>query len=210
MIKNHLTLGLSRLGFAALITLSIAIGLFAAASVTGVSIPVTGASHLPSLAGDALFSALAALGYLFLFNVPIRFAWVGVLCGVASHTTRTFFLGQGFDIITGSLIGAMAAGFLAHHFARRFHAPVSAFAFPGVVAMIPGAFAFRAVIGFLEMIRLGAAAPTGLIAETLALTATVLLMVLAIAIGVAVPLTFQRKPVSLRASAGSGHPPTFK
>jgi len=188
MIKNHMAIGISRLGLGALITLAIAVGLFAATAVTGVEIPVAEAARLPSLAGDALFSALAALGYLFLFNVPVRLAWVGVLCGVASHTTRTFCLQHGIDIVSGSLIGALAAGFLAHGFARSFRAPVSAFAFPGVVAMIPGAYAFRAVIGYLDIIRTGSGAPPPLIAETLALSATCFLMVLAIAIGVATPL----------------------
>ena len=204
MIKNHVSLGISRLGFAVLVTLAIAVGLFASATVTSVQIPVSETSRLPSLAGDALFSALAALGYLFLFNVPVRFAWVGVLCGIASHTTRTFCLGHGLDIVTGSFIGALAAGFLAHNFARAFRAPVSAFAFPGVVAMIPGSYAFRAVIGYLEIMKLSTAAPAGLVTETLALTVTTLLMVLAIAIGVAIPLTFQSNPVCVAALGGIG------
>lgn len=188
MIKNHMAIGISRLGFGALITLAIAVGLFAATAITGVRIPVSEVSHLPPLAEDAVFSALAALGYLFLFNVPIRLAWVGVLCGVASHTTRTFCLQHGLDIVSGSLVGALAAGFLAHGFARTFRAPAPAFAFPGVVAMIPGSYAFRAVIGYFEIIPAGSAASPALVAETLALSATCLLMVLAIAIGVAAPL----------------------
>ena len=192
MIKNHMTLGISRLGFALLLTLSIAVGLFVAAGITGVQIPVPEISHLPPLAEDALFSALAAWGYLFLFNVPWRLAWVGVLCGVASHTSRAFCLHQGIDIVTGSLIGALAAGFLACAFAQWFRAPVSAFAFPGVVAMIPGSFAFRAVIGFIEIMKSGANAPSSLVSETLALSVTSLLMVLAIAIGVAAPIILQK------------------
>lgn len=192
MIKNHMTLGISRLGFASLFTLSIAVGLIMATLLTGVPIPVPEISKLPPLAEDALFSALAAWGYLFLFNVPWRLAWVGVLCGVASHSSRTFCLHHGIDIATGSFLGALAAGLLASAFARWFRAPVSAFAFPGVVAMIPGAFAFRAVIGFSEIIKAGAGAPYPLVAETLALSATSLLMVLAIAIGVAAPMIFHR------------------
>jgi|GEM_PF-491502 len=187
MIKNHMAIGISRLGLAVLITLAVAIGLFAATAVTGAEISVTEVSRLPSLAEDALFSACAALGYLFLFNVPWRLAWVGVLCGVASHTTRTFCLLHHMDIVAGSLIGALAAGFLAQGFARGFRAPSSAFAFPGVVAMIPGAFAFRAVIGYLAIINAGPASAPSLVAETLALSATSLFMVLAIAIGVAAP-----------------------
>ncbi len=187
MIKNHMSIGLARLALAGMITLAIAMGLIFAAALTGSLIPLDEVSRLPNLAEDALFSAVAALGYLFLFNVPLRLAWVGVLCGVASHSTRTFCLLNGMDIVLGSFIGALLAGIIAHTLARRFHAPATAFAFPGVVAMIPGAFAFRAIVGFLEIIQEGAHASPALMAETLALTATCIFMVLAIAIGVAAP-----------------------
>jgi uncharacterized membrane protein YjjB (DUF3815 family) len=186
MIKNHLTLGISRLGFAGLVTAAIALGLFAATMITGVIIPVDEPTRAIPIPQDALFSALAALGYAFLFNVPPRVAWACVLCGVASHTTRTFCLGQGIDIVAGTLVGALAAGFLAQVFARHFAAPAAAFAFPGVVAMVPGAYAFRAVIGSLEIAH-GAIAPS-LVTETFALGITVVLMVAAIAVGVAAPV----------------------
>jgi uncharacterized membrane protein YjjP (DUF1212 family) len=192
MIKNHMAIGISRLGLAGLITLAIALGLFVATVVTGAQIPVAEPARMPSLLEDAFFSAVAAVGYLFLFNVPVRLLWVGVLCGIASHTTRTFCELQGINIVAGSLIGALAVGFLAQAFARYYRAPASAFAFPGVVAMIPGAFAFRAVIGYIEIIKAGSAASPPLVAETLSLSATVLFMVLAIAIGVAAPLILRK------------------
>jgi uncharacterized membrane protein YjjP (DUF1212 family) len=188
MIKNHVTVGLARLGLGSLITLAITFGLFAAMSLTSAKIPVEAPLRLLSIPEDALFSALAALGYLFLFNVPARIAWACVVCGVASHTARTLCLHLGIDIVSGSLIGALAVGFLAQGFARHFRAPAVAFAFPGVVAMIPGAFAFRAVIGCLQIVHAGAAAATALVTETLALAATCLLMVAAIAVGIAAPL----------------------
>jgi uncharacterized membrane protein YjjB (DUF3815 family) len=188
MIKNHMDTGVARLALGSLITVMIAFGLFAATAITGTRIPVVEIPHLPSLAGDALFSALAAMGYLFLFNVPLRIAAVGILCGVASHTTRTFCLQHGIDIVAGSLIGALAAGFLAHAFARYYRAPAATFIFPGVVAMIPGAFAFRCVIGSIDIIQSGASAAPALVAETLSLALTCALMVLVIAIGVSAPL----------------------
>ena len=186
MIRNHMTLGISRLGFAGLVTTAIALGLFVATVVTGASIPVAEPARAIAIPQDAVFSALAALGYAFLFNVPARVAWACVLCGVASHTTRTICVHLGIDIIAGTLIGALAAGFLAQGFARYFQAPAAAFAFPGVVAMVPGAYAFRAVLGSLEIAH-GAAAPP-LLAETLSLGITVALMVAAIAVGIAVPV----------------------
>jgi uncharacterized membrane protein YjjP (DUF1212 family) len=117
MLRNHMTLGISRLGFAGLVTTMIAFGLFVATVVTGVTIPVAEPARAIALPQDAVFSALAALGYAFLFNVPARMAWACVLCGVASHTTRTLFVHLGIDIIAGTLIGALAAGFLAQGFA---------------------------------------------------------------------------------------------
>jgi uncharacterized membrane protein YjjP (DUF1212 family) len=192
-IKNHMTVGISRLGLGVLITLAIAFGLFVAAVLTGAKIPVEAPLKLLSVPDDALFSALAALGYLFLFNVPGRIAWAGVLCGMASHTMRTFCMHLGIDVVSGTLIGALVVGFLAQWFARHFRAPAVAFAFPGVVAMVPGAFAFRAVIGYLQIVQAGAAAATPVVTETLALAVTCLLMVAAIAVGIAAPLILAKK-----------------
>jgi uncharacterized membrane protein YjjB (DUF3815 family) len=59
--------------------------------------------------------------------------------------------------------------------------------------MIPGAFAFRVVIGCLQIVYAGAGAATGLVTETLALALSCLLMVAAIAVGIAAPLIFTRK-----------------
>ncbi len=99
----------------------------------------------------------------------------------------------GVGVESGTLIGALAAGFLAQGFAWHFRAPAVAFAFPGVVAMIPGAFAFRVIIGCLQIVEAGAAAATALVTETLALSVSCLLMVAAIAIGIAAPLILTRK-----------------
>ena len=193
MFKNHMTQGIARLGLGVLVTLSIAFGLFVATDLTGAKIPVEAPLKLLSVPEDAFFSALAALGYLFLFNVPGRVAWACIVCGVVSHTSRTLCMHRGIDVASGTLIGALAAGFLAQWFARHFRCPAVAFAFPGVVAMIPGAFAFRVVIGCLQIVYAGAAAPAALVTETLALAVSSLLMVAAIAVGIATPLILTKK-----------------
>lgn len=195
MIKNHMTIGLARLGLGTLITLAIAFGLYSAMVLTGAKIPVEAPLQLLSVPEDALFSALAALGYLLLFNVPAGIAWACVVCGLASHTLRTLCMHLGVDVVSGTLLGALAVGFLAQGFARYFRAPAVAFAFPGVVAMVPGAFAFRAAIGCLQIVDAGALAPTSLLAQTLALAATCLLMIAAIAIGIAAPLILTQKGI---------------
>jgi uncharacterized membrane protein YjjP (DUF1212 family) len=196
MIKNHMTLGLARLAQGAIVTIAIALGLFCATIVTVARIPVEAPLKTLSVPEDALFSALAAVGYLFLFNVPTRIAWASVLCGAASHTIRTFCVHLGIDLISGTLIGALAVGLLAQGFSRYFRAPAVAFAFPGVVAMIPGAFAFRAVIGTLVIVNAGSAVSTAVLTETLALVASCFLMVTAIAVGIAVPVILTNRDFS--------------
>ena len=193
MFKNHMTQGLARLALGILVTLAIACGLFVATVLTGAKIPVEAPVRLLSVPEDAFFSALAALGYLFLFNVPGRIAWACVLCGMVSHSTRTLCMHLGVDVVSGTLIGALVVGFLAHGFARHFRAPAVAFAFPGVVAMIPGAFAFRVVIGCFQIVEAGATAATALVTETFALAVSCLLMVAAIAVGIVAPLILTKK-----------------
>ncbi len=185
MIRNHMTLGISRLGFGAMVTIAIAFGLFVATLATGASIPVVEPARAVAVAEDAAFSALAALGFALLFNVPPRVAWACVVCGVASHTTRTLCVALGLDIVGGTLVGALLVGFLAQGFSRYFRAPAVAFAFPGVVAMVPGAFAFRAVLGAMQIAD-GAATP-GLTQATLVLSIQVVGMIGAIALGIVAP-----------------------
>src|SRR5260221_4019931 len=75
MIKNHMTVGVARLGLGSLITLAITFGLFAAMSLTGAKIPVEAPLRLLPIPEDAFFSALAALCYLLLFHGPGRLAF---------------------------------------------------------------------------------------------------------------------------------------
>jgi uncharacterized membrane protein YjjB (DUF3815 family) len=69
--------------------------------------------------------------------------------------------------------------------------------------MVPGAYAFRVVLGALQIAH-GVAAPP-LVAETLALGITVVLMVAAIGVGIAVPvLLFVRSQVRQTATFPHG------
>jgi uncharacterized membrane protein YjjP (DUF1212 family) len=55
VIRGHATLGISRLGFAAAVIAAIAMGLFAATTLTGVRIPVAGATIVVGAPQDAVF-----------------------------------------------------------------------------------------------------------------------------------------------------------
>jgi uncharacterized membrane protein YjjP (DUF1212 family) len=188
MIRNHASTGLARIGFAFFVIGAIGLGLELASRVSGVALPVYAPSLPVPLAEDAVFAALAALGFVFLFSVPLRLTWACALCGLASHTVRSACLHAGIDIVAGTLIGSVLAGGLAQLLARRLRAPAATFAFPGVVAMVPGVYGFRTVSGALQ-IATGPGVPSpALVGETVALAFTVLLMTAAITIGIAAPL----------------------
>jgi uncharacterized membrane protein YjjB (DUF3815 family) len=188
MIRNHASTGMARIGFAFFVIAAIGLGLEVASSISGVPLPLDAPSRVVPLAEDAVFSALAALGFVFLFSVPLRFAWACVLCGLCSHTVRSLCMHVGVDIVGGTLVGALVTGGLAALFARRLSAPAATFAFPGVVAMIPGVYGFRTVTGALQIVSAGAVPPPGLVDATVGLGVTVLLMTAAITIGIAAPL----------------------
>jgi uncharacterized membrane protein YjjB (DUF3815 family) len=192
VVQNHVTIGLARLATSSIIVLMIALGLFCAAIATGVDLPVDERMALQPLPADAAFSAIVAVGFALLFNVPIRLAWVCAVCGLVSHPLRTALLNTGLDIVPATLLAAAAGGVLSHYLARVFRAPAATFVFPAVLAMIPGSYGFRAAIGCLRILQLGGAAPPPLVAETLSLSVATGLLTMAIAIGVVVPLSLTK------------------
>lgn len=153
---------------------------------------------IPLILEDALWSAVAALGFAVLFNVPRRALWACILAGALGHAVRTFLMKQfTMDIIPSTLIASVVVGFLADFCSRRMGLPALIFQVTGAIPMVPGVFAFQAMLGMLAL----AGIQTASIAEPLnhfAMNAVKTGLILgAIAMGVISPtLIFHRhKPV---------------
>ena len=101
----------------------------------------------------------------------------------------------GLDIVSGTLLGSMAAGLLAVIFARRYGTPPATVAFPGVVALVPGSYAFRAIVASLQIVKECGHSSPSLLADAFSLVVTAMLLIGAIALGVAIPLSI---PLSRR------------
>ena len=187
-LGNHVGTGLARLTLGTATILAIALGLFLAAGFAGDALTVAQSFPLLPVGEDLLFSALAGIGYGMLFNVPARAIWVCMLCAMAGHGLRTAVEHLGLELSVASLVGAFAATMIARGLAYRFRVPAVTFAFPGIVAMIPGAYAFRAGIGGLEIMRAGGSAPPALVAETIGLAVTTIVVTASIAIGLCLAL----------------------
>jgi uncharacterized membrane protein YjjP (DUF1212 family) len=193
LVKNHITLGVGRLVQGGLCLLGISLGLGCAAALTRLVIPVELSTSTPPLPQVAACAALTALGYGALFNVPPRLVGGCVLTAAVSFTSRVMLLGAGLSLPLATLLAALTVGFLAPALARRWHAPAAVFAFPGVVAMVPGAFAFRASFGLLAWAGEGERVSLALVAGAGGLALQVMLVTGAIALGLALPQVVGRR-----------------
>jgi uncharacterized membrane protein YjjB (DUF3815 family) len=147
---------------------------------------------------DALWSAIAALGFAILFNVPRHALIYAVLGGAVSHALRTLLIHEfHVSVELGTLLGSMLIGFWAKWCAQRLEMPSLIFAVAGAIPMVPGFFAYSTMIGLLQ----AAALPADSVAPILigaALNAIKTGLILAaIAVGIVSPtlLFLREKPV---------------
>lgn len=146
---------------------------------------------------DALWSALAALGFAILFNVPTRTLPACALGGALGHVVRTTFVQFGLGLATATLFGATAVGFFSYVSAQRWESPSNVFAVPGVIPLVPGSLAFKTMIGILRMTEVGAAPNRELIVNTTVFGLETALILGGIAVGVIAPrlLFYRDRPI---------------
>ena len=102
----------------------------------------------------------------------------------------------GMGIEAATLAGATVIGFLGLQFARHWQTPPTIFAVSGAIPMVPGVFAYEAMIGLLQV----ATTPTveqAIVMDMVVNATKTGLILAAIAIGITAPglLFKRRKPV---------------
>ena len=103
------------------------------------------------LVQDGVWSALAALGFAMLFNVPRHVLLACMVTGALGHALRTALMEGEMTIIPATLIGATAMGFIGLFYARHYRMPALVFTVSGAVTLVPGVFAFRTMIYLLRV-----------------------------------------------------------
>jgi uncharacterized membrane protein YjjB (DUF3815 family) len=144
---------------------------------------------------DAFWSGVASLAFAVMFNVPVRTLGACALGGAVGYLIRTILMEGGIGIEGATLAGATVVGFMGEMFARRWSAPASVFTVPAVIPMLPGTFAYNTMIGVLRIAPHGEATPISLIISTAVNGSKTVLILSAIAIGIAAPalLIYQRR-----------------
>ena len=103
---------------------------------------------------DGIFAAIAAIGFGSISNVPLQAFKGCALLAAAGHATR-FVLTHacGWGLIPAAFIGALVIGFFAPKASRHWRIPAEALAFPALLPMIPGMYAYRTVQAFLLCVQ---------------------------------------------------------
>ncbi|WP_242098653.1 threonine/serine exporter family protein [Sphingomonas sp. CROZ-RG-20F-R02-07] len=189
LVVGHTGIGLSRVASGTIALLAIGCGVLLVSSLGGTPLRPDQAPGVLPIGQDLFYSAVAAAGYAMLFEVPFRAVPICVLCGMAGHGLRTELIINGMPLAVCSLAGAILAGLVARAGAAFHGVPAVTFAFPGVVAMMPGSYGFRAAAGGLQVMDAAAATPPALLALTLSLAITTVAVTLSIGIGLLIATT---------------------
>jgi uncharacterized membrane protein YjjB (DUF3815 family) len=147
--------------------------------------------HILLLLHNALMAALAATGFALIFNVPRRSLALCAFCGAVGVTCRALLMAAGggaIHIAVATLCASIVVASVAEILSRRMQMPPSVFSVPGVIPMIPGSLMFRSVVYWLSMAtENGGDFDTMLFGEAMMLAANAMVVLAAIAMGIAAP-----------------------
>lgn len=139
---------------------------------------------------DGLFAAVAAIGFAVISNPPRRAILGCAILAAVGHGLRYFLINHlGLDISTASLFAAFSIGLLSLLFAGWVHCPAEVFAFPSLLPMIPGMYAYKTILALMKFLNSpDGGQTTDLLAEIFRNGLTTVFILFALVIGVALPI----------------------
>lgn len=100
---------------------------------------------------DIAFAFIVAVGFAILFNTPRRVLYVAGLLGGLGHGVRFILLQNDIGLVFATLAGAVFIGLTGIVCAHRVHVPPVVFTMPACITMIPGLYAYRAMLGCIQI-----------------------------------------------------------
>lgn len=136
----------------------------------------------------------AGVGFAVLFNVPRRTLGIIYIISALGGMLKFYLVSLEVGLIFAALCGSSLIGFssvLAAHYRK---APPMTFALPALIPMIPGFFAYKAMVGVMKLTaEKDPDIYTKLFFETVNNGLSALFIIVALAAGVAIPLLVSRK-----------------
>ncbi|SDH36766.1 Uncharacterized membrane protein YjjB, DUF3815 family [Vibrio xiamenensis] len=150
---------------------------------------------LLGLLNDMFFASIPAVGFALVFNVPAPALKYCALGGAIGHGSRYLMMHFGVPIEWATFFAATIVGMVGVYWSRKFMAHPKVFTVAALIPMVPGVFAYKAMIAMVEINHLGYNA---LLIQTLMENFLKAMFIIAgLAVGLAVPglLFYRRRPI---------------
>ncbi|WP_257274858.1 MULTISPECIES: threonine/serine exporter family protein [unclassified Endozoicomonas] len=142
-----------------------------------------------------VWAALAAMGFATLFTSPLRAFWASAFLAALGYGLRGIALHFGLDMLTSTLLASCTIGLLSIQLAHWVHTPTTVFMAPAVIPMVPGVYAYRSMMGLIEMSQT-ATFSSDLLMQTISDGLNTIFILLSLAVGVTIPsLLFKNRSV---------------
>ena len=138
---------------------------------------------------DGLFAVVACIGFALISNASRPVCLLAGLLAGLGHAGRFVLLDLGMGITSASLCAATLVSFCSMACARRWHTPAEFYAFPALLPMIPGMYAYRTILATMHFLSATEAASREALLVEIAYNALTTCCVMgALVIGAIVPL----------------------
>lgn len=147
-----------------------------------------------ALLEKGIWLGCAGIGFAVLFNVPRRTLGAIYVMAALGGMLKFYMVSLEFGLVFAALCGSSLIGFLSVLAAHYRKAPPMTFALPALIPMIPGFFAYKAMVGVMKLTaEKDPDVYSKLFFETANNGLSALFIILALSAGVAVPLLITRK-----------------
>jgi uncharacterized membrane protein YjjB (DUF3815 family) len=110
---------------------------------------------MQALMQDIILSAIPAVGFAMVFNVPQRaLPWCALL-GAIGHSSRFVMMSAGFNIEWATFLAAIVVGCIGIRWSRWYLAHPKIFTVAAVIPMFPGISAYTAMISAVKISHFG-------------------------------------------------------
>ncbi|MDX3959562.1 MULTISPECIES: threonine/serine exporter family protein [Aliarcobacter] len=111
---------------------------------------------LIQLCVQAVFAAIASLGFAMVFNVPKHTLKYCAFGGAITYNFRTIFLELDFGIELATFLASAIIGIVALYWSRKYKVPRPVYTVASIIPVLPGTYAFNAMVTLISINRFGA------------------------------------------------------
>ena len=100
---------------------------------------------------EAFFASVASVGFAMVFNVPKHTLVYCAVGGAITFIARSLLLHLGIGIEISTFLASTFIGIVALYWSRKYLIPRPVYTVASIIPMIPGTYAFTAMISLVDM-----------------------------------------------------------